>query len=128
MTFQSILRTSSPYWYSLTSLKAIPRPLNAEWYSPAKIWWERALVLISILRTFLRRSDALVLESIVKDYLRNNDCVEYLRDDVLCSNILGLSLICQADTVAEHFIADCAHILRNHIASPLDEGIGLGRH
>jgi MoxR-like ATPase len=25
-----------PIWYSLTSLKAIPRPLKAEWYSPEK--------------------------------------------------------------------------------------------
>ena len=54
--FQSMLRTSSPYWYSRTSLKAIPLPLNAEWYSPAKIWWERAFVRISILRTFLSNS------------------------------------------------------------------------
>ena len=56
VTFQSILRTSSPYWYSRTSLKAIPLPLNAEWYSPANIWWERAFVRISILRTFLSNS------------------------------------------------------------------------
>ena len=38
VTFQSMLRTSSPHWYSRTSLNAIPRPLNAEWYSPANIW------------------------------------------------------------------------------------------
>ena len=30
VTFQSIFRTSSPYWYSLTSLKAMPLPLKAE--------------------------------------------------------------------------------------------------
>ena len=58
VTFQSMERTSSPQWYSRTSLNAMPRPLNAEWYSPAKIWWDRALVRISILRTLRRRSVA----------------------------------------------------------------------
>ena len=33
-TFQSIVRTSSPIWYGRTSANSIPRPLNAEWYSP----------------------------------------------------------------------------------------------
>ena len=32
VTFQSMLRISSPYWYSLTSLKAIPLPLKTQWY------------------------------------------------------------------------------------------------
>ena len=56
VTFQSMLRTSSPHWYSRTSLKAIPLPLKAEWYCPAKIWCESARVLISIFLTFFRRS------------------------------------------------------------------------
>ena len=51
VTFQSMSRISSPYWYSLTSEKAIPRPLKAEWYSPAKILFDSPLVLISIWRT-----------------------------------------------------------------------------
>ena len=37
VTFQSMLRMSSPYWYCRTSLKVIPRPLKAEWYSPPKM-------------------------------------------------------------------------------------------
>ena len=62
VTFQSMFRTSSPYWYSRTSLKAIPRPLKAEWYSPAKIWCDRAFVLISILRTRLSSSWGVITE------------------------------------------------------------------
>ena len=38
VTFQSMSRTSSPYWYSRTSLKVMPRPLKAVWYSPAKMF------------------------------------------------------------------------------------------
>jgi hypothetical protein len=30
LTFQSIVRTSSPAWYSRTSLKARPWPLNTD--------------------------------------------------------------------------------------------------
>ena len=37
VTFQSIALTSSPNWYCLTSLKAIPLPLNVDWYSPPKM-------------------------------------------------------------------------------------------
>src|ERR1044072_1932267 len=53
VTFQSISRTSSPNWYSLTSLKDMPLPLKALWYSPEKIWLERPLVFISRRLTFL---------------------------------------------------------------------------
>src|SRR4029079_11911880 len=36
VTFQSMLRTSSPAWYSRTSANSIPCPLNPERYSPVK--------------------------------------------------------------------------------------------
>jgi hypothetical protein len=31
VTFQSMVRTSSPIWYSRTSENSIPRPLKTEW-------------------------------------------------------------------------------------------------
>src|SRR6516164_3163841 len=34
VTFQSMVRMSSPGWYSRTSSKAMPVPLKTEWYSP----------------------------------------------------------------------------------------------
>ena len=55
-TFQSMERMSSPSWYSRTSLNAIPRPLNTEWYSPEKIWFTSPFVRISIFRTFFMSS------------------------------------------------------------------------
>ena len=36
VTFQSMLRTSSPTWYSRTSSNSIPRPLKTLSYSPAR--------------------------------------------------------------------------------------------
>ena len=55
-TFQSIVRMSSPNWYSRTSENSMPRPLKTLWYSPEKTWLTTPRVLISIRRTFLRSS------------------------------------------------------------------------
>jgi hypothetical protein len=60
VTFQSIVRMSSPYWYSRTSAKFIPRPLNTEWYSPEKISFTNPRVEISTRRTFLRISRGII--------------------------------------------------------------------
>ena len=37
VTFQSMVRTSSPGEYSRTSSKSMPRPLKTQWYSPASV-------------------------------------------------------------------------------------------
>ena len=50
VTFQSIVRTSSPGWYWRTSTNSMPRPLNTEWYSPAKLSFTSFRVVISIRR------------------------------------------------------------------------------
>ena len=57
VTFQSMSRTSSPNWYSRTSANDMPRPLKAEWYSPANMLLVKALVLISKRLTLLSNSD-----------------------------------------------------------------------
>ena len=54
VTFQSMVRTSSPGWYSRTSANSIPRPLKTEWYSPASGSFTSRLVRISIRRTFAK--------------------------------------------------------------------------
>lgn len=54
VTFQSMSRMSSPNWYSRTSENAIPLPLKAEWYCPAKILLDSPRVFISIWRTFFK--------------------------------------------------------------------------
>ena len=58
VTFQSMSRISSPYWYSLTSENTIPRPLKAVWYSPAKMLRLNPRDLISIFLTFFKSSFA----------------------------------------------------------------------
>ena len=52
VTLQSMVRTSSPRRYSRTSANSIPRPLNAEWYSPANRSLTTLRDRISISRTF----------------------------------------------------------------------------
>ena len=51
VTFQSIVRISSPCWYARFSANAIPRPLNALWYSPEKMRSLNPRVLSSTRRT-----------------------------------------------------------------------------
>ena len=58
VTFQSMVLTSSPAWYSRFSAKAIPRPLNALLYSPEKIRSLNFRVVISTRRTRFNNSAA----------------------------------------------------------------------
>ena len=63
VTFQSMLRMSSPYWYSRTSAKLMPRPLKTEWYSPENTSFTRPRVAISTRRTCLRTSRGIMIRS-----------------------------------------------------------------
>src|SRR5205085_9766813 len=56
VTFQSMLRTSSPAWYSRTSANSIPCPLKTERYSPVKSELTRPRVLSSMSFTCRRIS------------------------------------------------------------------------
>src|SRR5262249_30555006 len=118
----SIVRISSPNWYSRTSLNAMPRPLKTLWYSPEKIWLTRPFVRISILRTFLRSS--VVSTGLVALRLRYFDGVQNLVDDLLRRDVFRLRLIRDGDSVAQNVCAHGADILGDDIATPLDEGEG----
>ncbi len=61
VTFQSMVRTSSPGTYSRTSRNSMPVPLKTEWYSPLKTSSTRRRVRISILRTAARTSGGMVV-------------------------------------------------------------------
>lgn len=52
--------------------------------------------------------------------------VENLRDDFVGGDVVSFCLICQADAVAHHIVADGTHIFRNHISALAQEGIGAG--
>ena len=56
VTFQSMVRTSSPGTYSRTSRNSMPVPLKTEWYSPEKTSCTRRRVRISMRRTASRIS------------------------------------------------------------------------
>jgi len=53
VTFQSMVRMSSPGRYSRTSENSMPLPLNTEWYSPEKTSLTNPRVWISMRLTFL---------------------------------------------------------------------------
>lgn len=48
-------------------------------------------------------------------------------DDVLAAHVLGLRLEGQQHAVAEHEVAEAAHILRDHIRAPGEQGQRAGR-
>src|SRR6185503_7007615 len=113
VTFQSRVRTSSPHWYSRTSLNSIPRPLKTEWYSPASDSFTSRLVRISMRRTFLRISAGSMAggspgaasgrrrddrePGMGSQVLRDLDRVEHPLDDLLGRHVLGLRLVRQDD-------------------------------
>lgn len=53
--------------------------------------------------------------------------VKYLRDYLIGTDIVGLGLICEPDTVAENVMAYSAHVFRDNIPALAQEGIRLGR-
>jgi hypothetical protein len=59
------------------------------------------------------------------DRLWNFYSVDDFRDDLVCGHILCLCLVSQTDTVTENLIAHRTYVLRNDIASSLDERICL---
>ena len=102
VTFQSMMRISSPGWYWRTSENAMPRPLKTEWYWPA-----------SMSDTTLRVRD-LQLADAADEVLGEHgapsspngsgdlDAVEDALDDLLGGELLGLGLVGERDAVAEH--------------------------
>src|SRR6185436_6167192 len=120
-TFQSMRRMSSPGMYSRTSEKAMPRPLNTEWYCPAIRSRTSRSVTISILRIFLSSSR-------VSMGLRHFDALEQLADDVLRGHLLGLGLVGDDDPVAEHVDADGLDVLGGDVAATAQEGVGPRGH
>ena len=54
------------------------------------------------------------------------DLVEYLRYDLVGSDIVGFGFIAEPDAVAHHVVAHCSDILGYHVASLTQEGVGAG--
>src|SRR5207245_2945229 len=105
VTFQSIVRTSSPNWYSRTSENSMPRPLKMEWYSPASDSFTSRLVRISIRRIFFRISAGSIGGRALREpgacSSGDFDRVQHPLDDLLRRHVLGLRLVREDDPVAE---------------------------
>src|SRR5687768_16858629 len=130
VTFQSIVRTSSPGWYSRTSSKFIPRPLKTLRYWPAKAACTMPRVLSSSLRIFLRISRG---DSVTNDERRmkglgsasfqsgNRQASEDSLDDLFARDLFRFRFVADDDAMTKHVGADTLHIVRSDIAAPGDE-------
>src|ERR1700686_2003231 len=112
VTRQSIVRTSSPYWYSRTSTNSTPRPLKTLSYSPARRSRTRRRLPSSRRRTsasvstgglspaasVLSRCGPTAPDAILGD----QDRVQYAGDHVVRGHALGVCLVCENHSVAKH--------------------------
>src|SRR4051794_13652909 len=120
VTFQSMVRTSSPGTYGRTSSNSMPRPLNTERYAPAITsdtwrpvtnWMRLTACAISAGRTATSR---------------NRNVLQDLRDDVIGRLALRLGLVAGEDAVAEHVDRDRLHVVGRAVAAAGEHGLRLG--
>src|SRR5688572_6969039 len=140
VTFQSMLRTSSPIWYSRTSENSIPCPLKTERYSPEKREFTSPRVWSSRSLTWRRMSDGtpalgagigrasdvrcprqvaagmtpLCLRATTIPLSRTLDAAEDLLYDILARDLLRLRLVCRQHPVAEDVGRDRLDVVRRH--------------
>src|SRR5665213_3305444 len=131
VTFQSMVRTSSPGTYSRTSSKSMPRPLKTERYWPASESLTRRRVRISNCRMRPRMVLALsVFMGLVASggAGRSGDGqgVENLLDEVVGGDVFRLGLEAHGDAVTENIGREFFHVLRSDVTTPVEEGGGSG--
>src|SRR5690349_22473914 len=112
----------------------MPRPLKTLWYWPAKRSLTRWLVRIWILRTALSCSRVSMRRVGVAPRRRaplerpsgHRYAVEDAAYDLVGVDLLRLRLVGDDDAVAQHVRPDRLHVLRRHVAAPLQERMRLG--
>src|SRR6267154_6796492 len=132
VTFQSMVRTSSPGVYSRTSSKSMPRPLNTEWYDPARLSLTMRRVRISSCRMPLMMAllDFVVSAGIgarartSREPLGHGKRVENFFHDVLGRDVLGLSFVGDGHAVTQHVERDGLDVLRDHVVAAVQERHG----
>src|SRR5262245_44487355 len=119
VTFQSIVRTSSPGVYSRTAANSIPRPLNTAWYEPTMPDSSTLRVRIWMRRIFWKVSRSSI-------GLRHLHPLEHAVDQVLAGDVLRLGLVAEQDAVAQHVVGDLLHVLGDDVAAAVQERDGAG--
>src|SRR5580765_5748745 len=143
VTFQSMVRMSSPGRYSRMSTNSMPVPLNVERYSPTKVVLMILRVCRSIWRSLRRISgDSMRSGSGLtwagratgprrgcagagtsRDFDRGQDAL----DHVIGGQLLRLGLVGQDDAVPEHVRRQLLDVLRDDEAAALQERHGPDR-
>src|SRR6202166_1732793 len=123
VTFQSMVRTSSPGLYSRTSSKSMPRPLNTEWYSPARLSLTMRRVRISNCRMPLMMA---LVDLVVSAGMRSGhgESVEDLANHVLGADVFGLGFVSHGYTVAQHIHGDRLDVLRRDVVAAIQKSGG----
>ena len=118
VTFQSMVRISSPGWYWRTSEKAMPRPLKTEWY------WPASMSVHHLAGGDLQRR--ILLDEVLREHGRHYGTSILLEDplnDLLGGQVLRLGLVGERDAVAEDVEADRLHVLGGDEAAVAQEGV-----
>src|SRR6516165_10860744 len=127
VTFQSMLRISSPGTYSRTASNSIPRPLKTLRYSPASRSFTCRRATIWMRRTSFRTSSSGRVGMALGFDLGHGDRFQHLADDVVGRGLLGFGLVGKQHAVAENVERHVLDILRRDIGATDQEGIRAGR-
>ena len=118
VTFQSMVRTSSPGAYSRTSANSMPRPLKTAWYAPP-------IPDSRIARSSGSGCAGSSGGSPGRAWAhRDLDPLQDPVHDRLARDVLGLGLVGQQDAVAQHVLRDLLDVLGHHVAAAAQEGHG----
>ena len=96
----------------------MPRPLNTDWYSPAKLSLTSFRVVISIILILAMRSSV----SILWDF----HVLQYALHYLFRIDILSLGLECGDDAMPQNVRSQLLYVVRNDIPTAFYERIGPG--
>src|SRR2546428_7295313 len=130
VTFQSMVRISSPGSYSRTSSKSRPRPRNTLRYVPTIASSARMRALISTCFTRRRTSGgtrSVWRRSIARVISRDRDVVEDASDDDLWGDLVRFSLVGHDQPVAHDIERHRLDVLGKDVVAAIEERVGSRR-
>src|SRR2546425_4387696 len=130
VTFQSMLRMSSPGSYSRTSSKSRPEPRKTLRYVHTSASSARMRALISTCLTTRRTSGGTGSArgwAVACLTSRNRDVVEDAADDRLRGDLLRLGLVRHDEPMAHDVEGDGLYIIGQHVVASVEERVGPSR-